>query len=101
MLNYKWNYKPRLYKCKAISNSWNNRSLSLKGKVTVINSLITLTMLYPVTITRCPDVVMVEFKRIIMQFLWSSKVFTEQICSAELKPKKFEMWEATLQNMYA
>ena len=25
----------------------------------------------------------------------------KQICSAELKQKKFEMWEATLQNMYA
>ena len=84
MLNYKWNYKSRLDKCKAICNSWSDRALSLKGKVTVLNSLVTSTMLFPVTTTSCPAMVLLEFKRIITNFLWSSsvsRVAYETVCS--------------------
>ena len=72
--HYEWNYKSRLEKCKNICEDWRNRTLSIKGKVTVVNSLVTSIMLYPTTNTTVPDRVYVEFRKIINKFIWGSSV---------------------------
>lgn len=38
--HYLWNFQPNLQKMNNICTSWANRSLSLKGKITVFNSLV-------------------------------------------------------------
>ena len=35
--HYEWNFETKLKKCMDICDNWNNRSLSLKGKVTITN----------------------------------------------------------------
>ena len=72
--HYEWNYKGRMEKCQIICNDWRNRTLSLKGKVTVVNSLITSIMLYPATTTPVPERVFAELKKMVNRFIWGSDV---------------------------
>ena len=64
--HYEWNYKGRLEKCQTICDDWRNRTLSLKGKVTIVNSLITSIMLYPATTTPVPERVQENSHKIYM-----------------------------------
>lgn len=47
--------------------------LSLKGKVTVIQSLLASLLQYPSSCTNTPIRVLSEFKKIMLEFLWSAK----------------------------
>lgn len=38
--HWEWNFLPQLLRMRAVCNSWINRSLSIKGRITVFNSLI-------------------------------------------------------------
>ena len=73
-VRYKWNFEENLNRCQHICNSWENRNLSLKGKVVVINSLIISTILYPASITSTPINVFRDFKKMVCKFLWNSTV---------------------------
>ena len=70
--NYLWNFKPRIDKIRNICLDWRNRNISLKGKVTIINSLIIPTVLYPATVIYTPQWVYTEVNKIITWFLWKS-----------------------------
>ena len=73
-VRYKWNFEENLNRCQNICNSWENRNLSLKGKVVVINSLIISSILYLASITSTPKNVFRDFKKMVCKFLWNSTV---------------------------
>lgn len=49
--HYEWNFRPQLDRMRACCSSWNSRSISLKGKVTVYNSLMISLLQYICTKT--------------------------------------------------
>lgn len=64
--HYTWNYSPILEKMRKTCSSWINRSLSLslKGKVTVLNSLICSQIQYVNMNTVTPARALVEARKI-------------------------------------
>lgn len=66
-------FKPILSKAKQICGTWTNRSLSMKGKVTVANSLIISLFQYPCTYIYTPPEVFNEFRTNIRMFIWDNK----------------------------
>lgn len=53
--------------------SWTHRNLSLKGRVTVLNSLIVSLLQYMCSVTFTPKKVIDEAKRIAVDFLWDGR----------------------------
>lgn len=70
---YNLNFQPHLQRIKQICKAWANRDMSLKGKVTLIKSLIISLLQYPCSCTITPPRVFPEFKKIMVDFLWSGK----------------------------
>lgn len=70
---YEWNFKKQLERIQAITESWHHRNLSLKGKVTVANSLLISILQYPTSVIYTPDRVTQEYKKIASHFLWDGK----------------------------
>lgn len=64
---YKWNFRGILEKLQKICDSWHHRNLSLKGKVTVANSLLISLLQYPCSILFTPARVYKEYRNIISQ----------------------------------
>lgn len=71
--NYKLNFEGPLTKISRICNAWSNMSLSIKGKITVLNSLVISLLQYPCSATTTPIRVLTEFKKISTTFVWSGK----------------------------
>lgn len=71
--SYENNFKPILDRIRSICGSWSNRSLSLKGKVTVVNSLVASLLQYPTSAIYTPQRVFLEYKKIVVKFVWSNK----------------------------
>ena len=71
--NYELNFLPKLKVMKNLLNIWKQRKLSLKGKITVINSLIISLFVYSITNLRTPDTVLDEIDKAIFDFLWDGK----------------------------
>ena len=69
--HYELNFKPKIIKIKHLLNSWKCRKLSLKGKITVINSLALSKLIYLCSSIHVPARVYSEVKDIIKDFLWS------------------------------
>lgn len=68
------NFAGLLDKCKTILNSWQNRQLSLSGKVIVINSLIASLFVYKFSVLpNVPFSFITEFEDIISKFLGNGK----------------------------
>ena len=62
---------------KTLLRLWKTRDLSLKGKVTVLNSLALAPLIYVASVIHVPDRVLLEVKSIIIDFMWgggSSKI---------------------------
>lgn len=70
---YLLNFKPILQQIKRTCKSWLLRDLSLKGKVTVANSLLISLLQFPASMTFTPPQVYDEYRRIITDFLWNGK----------------------------
>lgn len=71
--NIKWNFDPLLNKIKSVCSSWNHRTLSLKGKVTVANSLLMSILQYPCASIFTPPQVFKDYRNIITQFIWNGR----------------------------
>lgn len=67
------NFQPCIEKMKTIVSSWINRDLSLKGKVTVINTLIVSLLGFLTTNIFTPPRVVSEVKALVVNYLWSYK----------------------------
>lgn len=70
---YSFNFEPSLKKINKVCQSWANRDMSLKGKATLIKSLMVSLLQYQCTCTTTPIRVIQEFKKIVMDFFWSGK----------------------------
>lgn len=71
--HYALNYEQKLNKIKAICSSWSNRTLSMKGRVLLITSLMASILQYPISFTTTPARVLVDFKQITTDFVWNNK----------------------------
>ena len=71
--HYILNYKKRLKIIDDLLKSWKSRYLSLKGKVTVINSLALPKILYLASVIHTPNNVIKELQSLVLDFLWDGK----------------------------
>ena len=71
--HYTLNFLPKIIKMQQLLKSWKCRYLSLKGKVTIINTLALSQLIYLCSILYVPEVVYSEVKKIIVDFLWDGK----------------------------
>ena len=72
--HYKLNFEPKLIKMKQLLSSWKCRKLSIKGKITVINTLAISKLIYLASIIKVPNTVFEEVKKMVIDFLWEGKV---------------------------
>ena len=69
------NYDDALKKIASILTKWSHRSLSLTGKITVINSLISSLLVNKFMAIPTPKMTFFnEYKRLITQFIWNNKI---------------------------
>ena len=101
--NYIQNFEPKIKKIKSLFKIWKQRHLSLKGKITIINSLAASMLVYPCTCLQTPDRVLREINQLFFDFLWdngSSKIarttIIKQINEGGLKMIEFETKVKTL-----
>lgn len=71
--SYLLNFKPQLQRIKSICDSWALRTVSIKGKVTIVNSLLISLLHYPSSSIFTPPQVYGEYKKIVTHFLWNGK----------------------------
>ena len=68
------NYKQLVKKCCNITKMWSKRSLSLLGRILIVNTLLIPTFVYRLQVLQSPSKeIYKEFKRIVRQFLWDNK----------------------------
>ena len=67
------NFIPRINAIKNILKHWSRRKLSLKGKITIINSLALSQLIYPATNLEVPHTILVDLNKILYDFLWDGK----------------------------
>ena len=67
------NFQPVISKMRVVLDSWVNRDLSLKGKVTIINTFVISLLGFLITNMYTPPKVMAEVKAIIVNYLWANK----------------------------
>ena len=67
------NWKNKIQKIQLILNSWKQRRLSLQGKATVLNILITSRLWYSFTVLPVPHWVEKAFTQMFSKFLWHNK----------------------------
>ena len=69
------NFENKLTRMKTIIASWNRRSLSLKGKIIIIKTLLLPLLTHVFTaLPRPPNEFMKKLKTIFFQFIWNGKV---------------------------
>lgn len=73
MDHYLWNFKDNLNKIRGICDSWFNRDLSIKGKISVVNSLLVSLLQYAASNSELPDQVTTELRRIVTHFIWNKR----------------------------
>jgi hypothetical protein len=67
------NYKDKLENIEKLANTWSLRRMTLKGKVTIINTLFISQMLYLTTVLNLPEWAIKRYNEIMMKFLWDNK----------------------------
>lgn len=67
------NFEARIKKMITILNIWYQRDLSLKGKISIIKSLIMPQILYVASVLEVPEWAVNKIKNIILEFIWSKK----------------------------
>ncbi len=68
--HYDLNFKKRILNMKNLLNNWKCRNLSLKGKITVVNTLALSSLLYLASVIHVPSMVFKEVKHIVLDFIW-------------------------------
>ena len=69
----KENFSDKLQSIELLTRIWCRRNLSLKGKLTIINSILIPKLIYPGTILEVPDEIIKEASNIIKNFFWNWK----------------------------
>ena len=70
--NYMYNFKPRIKTLENTLNVWRQRNLSLKGKVTIINSLALSPLIYVSSVVDTPEKAIKEIDSLISNFMWNN-----------------------------
>ena len=101
--HYLLNFKKRLKNMENLLASWKSRKLSLKGKVTVLNTLALSPLLYLASVIHVPEQVYKEVKSLMLDFLWDGKpskvaydILIQKTCDGGLKLVDFETKVRTL-----
>lgn len=68
--DYEWNFLPIIHKMRACFSSWELRSLSLKGKIVVINTLVVSLLQYMGSLIYTPQRVLDEVNSLTVEFIW-------------------------------
>ena len=72
---YKKNFEDVLEKIKAILQNWSHRSLSVLGKIVILNTLISSLLVHKFMALPSPEPIFYrKYKAIILEFLWDKKV---------------------------
>ena len=72
-INIEDNFKPRVSAIKNILKHWSRRKLSLKGKITIINSLAISKIVYLATNLEVPNEILETLNKTFYEFLWDGK----------------------------
>jgi exonuclease III len=67
------NFIDKLQSMDLLTRIWSRRNLSIKGKLTIINSILIPKLIYPSTILDAPEEVVKEADNIIKNFFWNWK----------------------------
>lgn len=67
------NFKPQLGKIKSVCDLWNARNLSMKGKVTLVNSLMVSLLQYQCSSIYTPPQVYKDYKKLVTDFIWGGR----------------------------
>ena len=67
------NFKLRLDKMKTLLNIWNSRNLSLKGRITILKSLILPQILFLFNLIYVPVYILDQINEMFFKFLWRNK----------------------------
>lgn len=70
---YEWNFRPQLLKMNSVCNSWAHRNTSIKGKVTIVNSMLISLLQYPCSSIFTPVQVYKEYRRLVTNFIWNGR----------------------------
>ena len=68
------NWKPKIDKLNSLINLWKQRKLTLNGKATVWNTLLTSRMWYIVNAIHVPKWVTQEIQKMFCKFMWDNKI---------------------------
>jgi hypothetical protein len=67
------NFKEKICKIENLAKQWCLRNLTLKGKVTVVNTLFISQLLYLGSCMYTPKWVLARYKEIVTKFIWNNK----------------------------
>jgi endonuclease/exonuclease/phosphatase family metal-dependent hydrolase len=68
-----YNIKQKFEKMENTIKIWKTRYLTLKGKVTIVNSLLISQMLYIASVMFIPEWAITKYQQLISQFIWDNK----------------------------
>ena len=95
--SYSFNFYKRILTLKSTLNIWSQRNLSLKGKITIINTLALAPLIYISSVTSTPKKAVIEINNILQNFLWkgantkiAQKTLIQKIEKGGLKLCHFE-----------
>jgi hypothetical protein len=72
-ISYKENFCTKLDSMETLTKIWSTRNLSLKGKLTIINTLLIPKIIYPSTILNTPKEAFTRAENFLSNFLWNWK----------------------------
>ena len=73
------NYEEKIHKLNTIFNMWKQRQLTLKGNVTIINSLALFQLQYVASVVYVPENVIETVNETIYSFLWPKKAHVKKM----------------------
>ncbi len=68
-----FNFKPKIVTLKTLLSIWKQRSLSIKGKITIVNTLAQSPVIYTSSIIETRPEAFKEINDIIQNFIWEGK----------------------------
>ena len=71
--NVELNFEVKLKKMEIILNIWKKRSLSLKGKILIMKTLVLPQVNYLLSVCYCPDHILQRIDKMLFNFLWNNK----------------------------
>ena len=69
----KLNFDDKIKKMESLINLWTARNLSLKGKVTIVKSILVPQINHLLTLCFCPKLILDRIDKLIFNFLWNKK----------------------------